>query len=52
MRLPLFAAYDWAHMVDLVPPGETGCYLGPSNTVTAGAALLAVAVGGPVAVAA
>ena len=33
----------------MAPPGEAGRYLGLSNTVTAASAVLAVAVGGPVA---
>jgi MFS family permease len=47
--LGIFLAADWALMVDLVPQAESGRYLGLSNTVTAGAALLAVAIGGPIA---
>jgi MFS family permease len=49
MALGIFLSADWALMVDLVPPDEAGRYLGLSNTVTAGSALLAVALGGPLA---
>ncbi len=45
----VFLSADWALLVDLVPADEAGRYLGLSNTVTAGAGVLAVAVGGPVA---
>lgn len=47
--LGLFLAADWALLADLVPQAEAGRYLGLSNTVTAGAAMLAVAIGGPLA---
>lgn len=45
----VFLSADWALLVDLVPPDESGRYLGLSNTVTAGASVLAVAAGGPLA---
>jgi MFS family permease len=49
MAMGVFLSADWALLVDLVPPGEAGRYLGLSNVATAGAGLLAVAIGGPVA---
>lgn len=49
ISLGVFLSADWALLVDLVPPGEAGRYLGLSNTATAGAGVLAVAIGGPVA---
>jgi MFS family permease len=49
LALGIFLAADWALIADLAPAGESGRYLGLSNTVTALAGLLAVAIGGPVA---
>lgn len=49
MAMGVFLSADWALLVDLVPPGEAGRYLGLSNVATAGAGMLAVAIGGPVA---
>ncbi|HYL41102.1 MAG TPA: MFS transporter, partial [Candidatus Binatus sp.] len=49
LALGIFLAADWALIADLAPPGESGRYLGLSNTVTALAGLLAVAIGGPIA---
>lgn len=49
IALGVFLSADWALLVDLVPPTEAGRYLGLSNTATAGAGVLAVAIGGPVA---
>jgi MFS family permease len=49
MAMGLFLSADWALLVDLVPPDEAGRYLGLSNVATAGAGLLAVAIGGPIA---
>ena len=49
VALGAFLSADWALMTDLVPADQAGRYLGVSNTVTAGAALLAVALAGPVA---
>ncbi len=49
MAMGVFLSADWALLVDLVPPDEAGRYLGLSNVATAGAGLLAVAIGGPVA---
>ncbi len=49
IALGVFLSADWALLVDIVPPEESGRYLGLSNTVTAGASVLAVAVGGPLA---
>jgi MFS family permease len=45
----IFLSADWALMADIVPPEHAGRYMGLSNTVTAGSALLAVALGGPLA---
>lgn len=45
----VFLSADWALLVDLVPADEAGRYLGLSNVATAGAGLLAVAIGGPIA---
>lgn len=49
VALGSFLSADWALMVDVVPRQEAGRYLGLSNTVTAGAALLGVAFAGPLA---
>lgn len=49
LALGMFLAADWALIADLAPDGESGRYLGLSNTVTALAGLLAVALGGPLA---
>lgn len=49
LALGMFLAADWALMADLAPPGESGRYLGLSNTVTALAGLLAAILGGPIA---
>jgi len=49
MALGVFLSADWALLVELVPPDEAGRYLGLSNVATAGAGLLAVAIGGPIA---
>ncbi len=49
VAMGLFLSADWALLVDLVPPDEAGRYLGLSNVATAGAGLLAVAIGGPIA---
>lgn len=49
LALGIFLSADWALLTDVAPPGESGRYLGLSNTVTAAAAVLAVAIGGPVA---
>ncbi len=49
LALGIFLSADWALLTDVAPLGEAGRYLGLSNTVTAAAAVLAVAVGGPVA---
>jgi len=49
LALGIFLSADWALLTDIAPPHEAGRYLGLSNTVTAGAVVLAVAVGGPVA---
>jgi len=49
VALGAFLSADWALMADIVPAGEAGRYLGVSNTATAGAALLAVVLAGPLA---
>jgi MFS family permease len=49
LALGIFLAADWALLTDVAPQDEAGRYLGLSNTVTAGAGLLAVALGGPLA---
>lgn len=49
IALGIFLSADWALLVDLVPAAEAGRYLGLSNTATAGAGVLAVAIGGPIA---
>jgi MFS family permease len=49
MAIGIFLSADWALLVDLVPAGEAGRYLGLSNTVTAGSGLLSIAIAGPVA---
>lgn len=49
LAMGVFLSADWALMADIVPPEHAGRYMGLSNTVTAGSALLAVALGGPLA---
>jgi MFS family permease len=49
LALGVFLSADWALLADLAPADEAGRYLGLSNTVTAAASLLAVALGGPLA---
>jgi MFS family permease len=49
LAMGIFLSADWALMADIVPPEHAGRYMGLSNTVTAGSALLAVALGGPLA---
>jgi MFS family permease len=49
LALGVFLSADWALLADVVPPDEAGRYLGLSNTATAGAGMLALAIGGPVA---
>jgi MFS family permease len=49
IALGTFLSADWALMADTVPSEQAGRFLGVSNTATAGAALLAVVVAGPVA---
>ncbi len=49
LAMGIFLSADWALLTDVAPPGEAGRYLGLSNTVTAASAVLAVAIGGPVA---
>jgi MFS family permease len=45
----VFLSADWALLTDVAPLDQAGRYLGLSNTVTAGAGVLAVAIGGPIA---
>jgi MFS family permease len=49
LALGVFLSADWALLTDVAPLDQAGRYLGLSNTVTAGAGVLAVAIGGPVA---
>jgi MFS family permease len=49
MALGVFLSADWALLTDVAPLDQAGRYLGLSNTVTAGAAVLAVAISGPIA---
>jgi MFS family permease len=49
LALGVFLSADWALLTDVAPLDQAGRYLGLSNTVTAGAGFLAVALGGPVA---
>ena len=49
LAMGIFLSADWALMADIIPPEHAGRYMGLSNTVTAGSALLAVALGGPLA---
>lgn len=44
----LFLAVDWALATDLVPKNESGKYMGLSNLATAGSALVAWVIGGPI----
>jgi MFS family permease len=43
-----FLTVDWAFMMDLIPPAETGRFLGFSNIATAGAGIIARFIAGPV----
>lgn len=45
--LGIFFSVDWAFIQDIIPAHEGGLYMGFSNIATAGAGILAVAVGGP-----
>jgi MFS family permease len=45
--LGVFFSVDWAFIQDVIPAQEGGLYMGFSNIATAGAGILAVAVGGP-----
>jgi MFS family permease len=45
--LGVFFSVDWAFIQDIIPPHEGGLYMGFSNIATAGAGIMAVAVGGP-----
>ncbi len=49
VALGAFMAADWALLVDIVPADDAGRFLGISTTVTAGAALVSVALAGPLA---
>ena len=46
--LGIFFSVDWAFIQDIIPAHEGGLYMGFSNIATAGAGILAVALGGPV----
>ena len=45
--LGVFFSVDWAFIQDVIPPRAGGLYMGFSNIATAGAGIMAVAVGGP-----
>ena len=45
--LGVFFSVDWAFIQDIIPAHEGGLYMGFSNIATAGAGIIAVAVGGP-----
>ena len=45
--LGVFFSVDWAFIQDVIPAREGGLYMGFSNIATAGAGIMAVAVGGP-----
>jgi MFS family permease len=45
----LFLATNWALGTDLAPPDEAGRYLGISNLAGAGAGIVGVGIGGPLA---
>jgi MFS family permease len=45
----IFLATNWALGTDLVPPDEAGHYLGISNLAGAGAGIVGVGIGGPMA---
>ena len=45
--LGVFFSVDWAFIQDVIPEHEGGLYMGFSNIATAGAGIIAVAVGGP-----
>jgi MFS family permease len=49
MGTGLFWATSWALGTDLIPPGEGGRYLGISNLAGAGAGIVGVGIGGPIA---
>jgi MFS family permease len=46
--LGVFFSVDWAFIQDIIPAREGGLYMGFSNIATAGAGIMAVAVGGPI----
>lgn len=45
--LGVFFSVDWAFIQDIIPAHEGGLYMGFSNIATAGAGIIAVALGGP-----
>jgi Na+/melibiose symporter-like transporter len=47
LGLGVFFSVDWAFIQDIIPGHEGGLYMGFSNIATAGAGIIAVAVGGP-----
>jgi Na+/melibiose symporter-like transporter len=47
LGLGVFFSVDWAFIQDVIPAQEGGLYMGFSNIATAGAGIMAVAVGGP-----
>jgi MFS family permease len=46
--LGVFFSVDWAFIQDVIPAHEGGLYMGFSNIATAGAGIMAVALGGPI----
>lgn len=44
----MLLSVDWALVTDLVPPAQAGRFMGISNLATAGAGILATAIGGPI----
>ena len=45
--LGVFFSVDWAFIQDVIPADQGGLYMGFSNIATAGAGIIAVALGGP-----
>jgi len=46
--LGMFFSVDWAFIQDIIPPAQSGLYMGFSNIATAGAGIIAVFIGGPI----
>jgi MFS family permease len=47
IAMGIFLAVDWAYMVDVIPPDESGRFLGFSNIATASSGVIAGFLGGP-----